>query len=168
MDFKFITIFKIFILAFAILSFIFPWTDSVGFDSGYDGSIGPTPHYYSSGYDYVLGCQPIPDYSFFAKMPYLIFNPIILFISLLFSLYEKRKYVIGSMIVGVVSTAPVITWISHLSRLAPAYHVGLSIGPLLAFLMVAINIVLGFMTLAFCDLDNGKKREQKADQAKTN
>jgi hypothetical protein len=160
MDFKFITLFKIAFFILAIFSFFVPWT--LKFSESGD--------IYRNGFDYVMGCDPIdkPTHSHYVQTPYLILFPIILFVSLILSLYENKKYVVFSVYLSFFSIIWIVIWFFDMSYLFNTHWLHPTWGIIFALISIIAFIVVGFMTLAFCDLDIEERPEQKADQAKTN
>lgn len=162
-DFKVITLLRLAILVLAITMFFAPWTGS-NIRNGGMGTIGgiPDPILFKSGFDYMVGCDPfmkldydyIQTFDYSIQTTYISVIPILIFIAMIFSLYQNKTFLLTSMGVSLSVFVPMAIWYYDiLHRPIPFYvDYGLSYGFVGLPLFIILNVVLGIATWVYCDM----------------
>ena len=146
---------RISIILLSISTIFLPWTEGGEFSLAL--FISSKPPIYCSGYNYIIGCEPIGNYSLHVQMLYLVLIPIILILALLFLLSRRNIMVILSSIISIISLGPAIIWFYDITNDIP-YYMGPSEFTIAAgfysfIILVIFQFVLGIITIKYCDMD---------------
>ncbi len=164
-DFKLITFFRIGILVLALLMFFAPWTGSIE-TSGMGGLYsGPAPRLYKSGFDYLIGCEPVMNYDEFIQVPIVALYLVFLLISLMLAIKPKKEFILGSIGFHLASLLSIYLWIADTRFQEIIQYSGIYITNIIHIIisLVVINIILTIVTWLFCDLDESKLLDSASD-----